>query len=226
MSQIKLAPNSLNLFLECPACFWLDKNQGIKRPIEYPHSLNLELDMLLRDEFDAYRKLNQLPPVLEKVKIKAKLFENQKLLGQWRNKSAGLAYFDEELETTLFGVIDDILEFEDGLLAPLDYKSTSKPLEKVYDKFQLQLDVYAFLLDKNGFKTNKKGFLVFYIVDKNKGFLDRIPFKKDYLQIKTSPEDIYDIFKEAVGVLKSEKLPKHSQDCQFGKWLGEIKSFT
>ena len=28
--NIQLSPNSLNLFLECPHCFWLDKNLGIK----------------------------------------------------------------------------------------------------------------------------------------------------------------------------------------------------
>lgn len=224
--EIKLSPNSLNLFLECPACFWLEKNKNIKRPPEYPYQLNLELDSLLRDEFDAYRKMRQQPPLLADKKVKANLFGNQKLLNQWRSKSAGLQYFDEKLKATLFGAIDDVLESEDGKLSPLDYKSTNSSPEKIYDVFQLQMDVYSFLLEKNGYKTSKKAYLAFYIIDKRKGFLDRIPFKKDFLQITTNPGEVYDIFKDAVALLGAENCPAHSQDCKFYNWSKKVINFT
>jgi hypothetical protein len=218
LKEIKLSPNSLDLFLECQACFWLDKKQGIKRPPVYPYSLNLELDALLKEEFDTYRKQGQQPPILENSKLKANLFSNQKLLNQWRNKSVGLRYFDEKLQATLFGVVDDILELDDGRLAPLDYKSTGIKVTKIYDRFQLQLDIYSSLLEKNGFKTNKKAYLAFYIIDKRKGFLDKIPFRKEILEIKTNSSEVYDIFKDAVEILKNDVIPKHSVDCQFYKW--------
>ena len=48
---IQLSPNSLNLFLECSHCFWLDKNLGIKRPPPYPYALNSAVDTLLKEEF-------------------------------------------------------------------------------------------------------------------------------------------------------------------------------
>jgi len=41
---IQLSPNSLNLFLECRRCFWLEKKQGIKRPPPYPYALNMAVD--------------------------------------------------------------------------------------------------------------------------------------------------------------------------------------
>jgi len=71
--NIRLSPNSLNLFLECPNCFWLEKKMGIKRPPSYPYGLNLAVDGLLKDEFDDYRKKEIPHPILEENGIKANL---------------------------------------------------------------------------------------------------------------------------------------------------------
>ena len=221
---IQLSPNSLNLYLECPHCFWLEKNRGIKRPPPYPYALNSAVDELLKEEFDAYRKRNIPHPLLKENHIKAHLFANQKLLNQWRNNLAGIRYFDEELKATLFGAVDDVLEFDDGKIAPLDYKSTGSAVSKIYDRFQLQLDTYTFLMEKNGFQTPRKGYLAFYVVDKSKGFIDRLPFRKEFMEINTNPSDIYEIFKDAVEVLKKDLPPKHSRDCKFGKWLEQACS--
>ena len=224
--KIQLSPNSLNLFLECPHCFWLDKNLGIKRPPPYPYSLNSAVDSLLKDEFDTYRAKKLQPPLLEDKKIKAHLFGNQKLLNQWRSNLAGIRYFDADLKATLFGVVDDVLEFENGKIAPLDYKSTGSTAAKVYDRFQLQLDTYTFLMEKNGYKTAHKGYLAFYIVDKSRGFIDRLPFRKEIIEMDTNPADIYEIFKDAVCVLRESTPPKHSRDCQFKKWLDGARGFS
>ncbi len=234
---IQLSPNSLNLFLECPHCFWLDKNLGIKRPPPYPYALNSAVDELLKEEFDSYRAKKLPHPLLKDNNIKAHLFENQKLLNQWRNNLAGIRYFDSELEATLFGAVDDVLEFDDPpshkategqskKIAPLDYKSTGSPMANVYDRFQLQLDTYTYLMEKNGFKTTRKGYLAFYIVDKSRGFIDRLPFRKEIIEIETNPSDIYEIFKDAVAVLRNSTPPQHSSDCQFKKWLDGAKKFN
>ena len=223
---IKLSPNSLNLYLECPHCFWLDKNLGIKRPPPYPYALNSAVDSLLKEEFDTYRAKGLPHPLLEQNNIKARLFSNQKLLNQWRNNFAGIRYYDQDLKATLFGAVDDVLEFDSSTgseqgkkIAPLDYKSTGSSVAKIYDRFQLQLDTYTFLMEKNGFQTVRKGYFAFYIVDKSRGFIDRLPFRKEVLEIETNPSDIYEIFKEAVSVLRQPSPKPHSRDCLFGKWL-------
>ncbi|MBM3206198.1 MAG: hypothetical protein FJZ43_01060 [Candidatus Staskawiczbacteria bacterium] len=231
MKAINLSPNSLNLYLECSCCFWLDKKHGIHRPPPYPYALNSAVDTLLKEEFDAYRKRGEVHPMISGNKIKAKLFSNQRLLDQWRDNFQGVRYYDKELDASLFGAVDDVLEFTDksggaNLLAPLDYKSTGSKVANVYDRFQLQLDAYTFLLEKNGYKTTRKGYLAFYIVDKDKGFVDRLPFRKELHEIETNPSDICEIFKEAVFVLKDEKPPQHSLDCLFGKWLGNAGKFV
>jgi len=221
---VQLSPNSLNLFLECPHCFWLEKRKGIKRPPPYPYALNTAVDTLLKQEFDIYRAKGESHPLLLASRIPAKLFSNQNLLNQWRSNFSGIRYYDSELEATIFGAVDDILEFEDKKLAPLDYKSTGSSAPNVYDRFQLQLDIYTYLLEKNGFSTPRKGYLAFYIVDKENGFGDRLPFKKELHEIDTDPSDVYELFRDAVTVLKKDVPPPHSPDCSYGKWLKAVSN--
>jgi len=219
---IQLSPNSLNLFLECPHCFWLDKRMGVKRPQPFPYALNMAVDVLLKKEFDEYRAKGEPHPLMKAHNIPAKLFSNQELLNQWRSNFSGIRYYDEGLGATLFGAVDDVLEFADGKLAPLDYKSTGSAVANVYDRFQIQMDVYTYLLEKNGFATPRKGYLAFYIVDKKNGFGDRLPFKKEIHEIDTNPDDIPELFKMAVSVLNQSEPPPHSQDCHYGTWLRQI----
>ncbi|TFG35958.1 MAG: hypothetical protein E4H47_00045 [Parcubacteria group bacterium] len=223
---IQLSPNSLNLFLECPHCFCLDKKMGIKRPPPYPYALNIAVDLLLKKEFDQYRAKNEPHPLLVSSNISAKLFHNQKLLDQWRNNFSGIRYYDSELGATIFGAVDDVLEFPDGKLAPLDYKTTGSSIANIYDRFQLQMDIYTYLLEKNGFATPKKGYLAFYVVEKQDGFNDRLPFKKEIHEIETNPDDIPQLFKEAVAVLKRVAPSPHSKDCKFGHWLSQASKFN
>ena len=222
---IQLSPNSLNLFLECPHCFWLEKRQGIKRPPPYPYALNMAVDTLLKKEFDGYRAKGERHPLLESRALPAKLFSNQDLLNQWRSNFVGIRFYDSKVEAALFGAVDDILEFQDGKLAPLDYKSTGSSAPNIYDRFQIQMDVYTYLLEKNGFATPRKGYLAFYIVDKTNGFGDRLPFRKELHEIETNPDDIPELFQDAVAVLKQLKPPLHSLDCPFNKWLSLAKNF-
>lgn len=223
--QINLSPSSLNLYYECPYCFWMEKKMGIRRPQPYPYALNAAVDYLLKEEFDKYRKKRELHPLLVANNIPAKLFPNQKLLDEWRDNFKGIRYYDAELDATLFGAVDDILEFSDGKLAVLDYKSTGSSAAKIYDRFQLQLDVYTFLLEQNGYKTIRKGCLAFYIVDKENGFNDKLPFKKEIHIIDTDPTYVPKIFKEAVEYLRRDDPGQHRPECQYGAWYRGIKNF-
>ncbi len=227
---VQLSPNSLNLFLECSHCFWLDKNLGIKRPQPYAFGLNATLDELLKEEFDAYRAKKLRPELLEKNDISAKLFSSQRIINQWRNPSVGLRFYDEDLKATLFCVLDDALEFpmrsKEVAVVPLDYKSTGQKISKVYDAFQLHMDVATYLLQKNGYKIKRKGYLAFYVIDKSKGFLDKLPFQKKIVEIETDPGSVRELFREAVNMLREGQPPKHSRDCHFAKYLEKAKQFA
>lgn len=221
----QLSPTSLNLFLECPLCFWLEKNKKIRRPPPYPYALNTAVDILLKKEFDGYRAKGELHPLIQENNIQAKLFSDQNKLNQWRSNFEGIRYYDPKLKATLFGAVDDVLEFPDGKLAPLDYKSTGSAVPIVYDRFQLQMDVYSYLLEKNGFLTPKKSYLAFYIVDKKNGFGDRLPFKKELHEIETDTSYVQKLFEEAVTLLRKDTPPSHRQDCKFGQWFSQASNF-
>ncbi len=212
----------MNLYYECPLCFYLEKTMGIRRPQPYPYALNAAVDVLLKEEFDKYRKKKELHPLLVASNVPAKLFEDQKLLDKWRNNFEGIRYYDPTLDATIFGAVDDVLEFSDGKMAPLDYKSTGSAVPHVYDRFQLQLDVYTYLLEKNGYKTVRKGCLAFYVVDKQNGFEDKLPFKKEIQMIDTDPTYVQGIFAEAVALLRGPMPKEHSPDCQYGHWLNGV----
>ena len=222
---IQLSPNSLNLFFECPLCFWLEKRMGVKRPQPYPYALNIAVDYLLKEEFDRYRKKGEPHPLMSAHNIQAHLFADQQLLDAWRNNFKGIRYYDAKLDATLFGAVDDILEFPDGKLAPLDYKTTGSSVPSVYDRFQLQMDVYSYLLEKNGYQTIGKGYLAFYIVDKNSGFGDKLPFRKEMHIIDTDHSYIPEIFEQAVAILRSSTPPLHAPECQHGQWFERANGY-
>jgi len=225
IKPIQLSPNSINLYYECPFCFWLEKRLGIRRPQPFPYALNIAVDSLLKKEFDIYRKKREPHPLLIDNNIQAGLFSDQNKLNQWRSNFEGIRYYDPNIEATLFGAVDDVLEFPDGKLAPLDYKSTGSKVPTVYDRFQIQMDIYTFLLEKNGFSTTKKGYLAFYVVDKENGFGDRLPFRKELYEITTDPTYVQGLFEEAVKLLRNNKPPGHRKDCQYGQWFKRVVKF-
>ena len=46
--MIKLSRSKIDLYLECPRCFWLDLKKGIKRPQPAPYTINSAIDLLLK----------------------------------------------------------------------------------------------------------------------------------------------------------------------------------
>ena len=110
MSTVKLSPSALNLFLDCPRCFWLDKLKGIKRPRGIFPSLPGGMDREIKGHFDCFRSKGSLPPELGgEVFSQVRLFADQEKLELWRSWRTGLVYQDKAAGTFLSGAIDDLL---------------------------------------------------------------------------------------------------------------------
>ena len=97
--SIRLSPSRLNLFLECPLCFWLE-HQGIHRPRGIFPSLPSGMDLAIKKYFDIFREKNELPPEID-GKVVGKLFRNEELLNAWRSNFKGIKFFDEETQANL-----------------------------------------------------------------------------------------------------------------------------
>lgn len=70
-------------------------------------------------------------------------------------------HLDQYLTNNLIrGVVDEVLGFGDGTLAPLDYKFAEYK-DKVYDTYRTQLYCYAWLIEGNFGKPVDRGFIVY-----------------------------------------------------------------
>ena len=224
---LKISRANIQLMKECPHCFWMYKHKGIGRPQGYPYTLSIAVDQLLKQEFDEYRGRGEMHPVLIDFEgmSSAHLYPDAAQLQKWRNNFEGLKYHDEGLDATLFGAVDDMLEFNDGSLAVIDYKSSGAKEISVYDDYQMQMDTYTYILEQLGHKTSGKAYFVFFQVDKTDGFRGRLPFRGQIRAVATDPTYIYDLFAEAVRLARSETPPPSHTECQYCTWAEHRGSF-
>lgn len=64
-TPFKLSRSKIDLFVECPQCFYLDRRLGVGRPPGFPFTLNSAVDTLLKREFDLLRKDGLPHPLFE-----------------------------------------------------------------------------------------------------------------------------------------------------------------
>jgi len=212
----KFSPSSLSLLKDCPRCFWLRFNKKINRPAGIFPSLPSGMDKILKVHFDKFMKKGELPPELQKFNGKLKLFDDEELLNVWRNNFRGIQWIDKK--GNLFrGAVDNILVKGKKLIV-LDYKTRGYPLkEDTHTHYQNQMDIYNFLLRKNGYETEDYTYLLFYHPNKvhENGDVD---FHADLIKIKVNIDNAKKIFKKAVSVLEGE-LPAPSDECEYCKWF-------
>ncbi len=163
MNPVKLSPSTLNLFLDCPRCFWIDKVKGIKRPRGIFPSLPGGMDRVIKAHFDHFRLKGSLPAELHQPEFDGiSLFPDQAQLEKWRNWRTGLEYRESD-GSILSGAIDDLL-VKEGKYIPFDYKTKGSitTQEDAVKYYQNQLDLYALLLHENQMPTAGYGFLLYY----------------------------------------------------------------
>ncbi len=214
---VTLSATSLNLLRDCPRCFWLQFVKGIKRPSGVFPSLPSGMDRILKNHFDAFRDKGLLPPELSGLK-NIKLFGDVELLKTWRNNRKGIEWTDEE-GNVLKGAVDNILQKGEKLIV-LDFKTRGFPLkEDTHEHYQDQLDVYNFLLRKNGFDTEDYAYLLFYHPEEVEEDGD-VAFHTDLIKISICIEDAEKLFNDAIEILKGE-MPDCGEECEFCRWRNE-----
>ena len=168
--EYKLSPSSLNLLKDCPRCFWLSMIKKIKRPAGPMSSIPIKMDSIIKHYFNKYRELNELPPILE-----------GKITGRLAVDMPKTLTYKEENGITVYGRPDEYFELEDKNIVAFDHKTKSKAPENVHSSYQLQLNVYSYLLKAMGYKTINRAYLASYYpdeIDKDK-YTDHVKTKKD-----------------------------------------------
>jgi len=210
----KLSPSSLNLMQECPRCFWLHQHKVWKRPAGIFPSLPSGMDRVLKAHFDKFMKQGKMPPELCEKQSCAnlKLFDDEDLISVWRNNFKGVSWADKK-GNILHGAVDNILvNKNDGKLIVLDYKTRGFPLkDDTAAHYQLQLDIYNFLLKKNGYKTADFAFLLFY-VPKEVMATGEVIFDTEMVKMKVNAKRGEGVFEEAIALL-NKKCP--GEKCEW-----------
>jgi len=209
----KLSPSSLSLMHECPRCFWLDKHGVWKRPAGIFPSLPSGMDGILKIHFDKFRERGLLPPELcTNGECKnLKLFNEPELMKAWRNNFKGIRWEDKN-GNVLHGAVDNILQKGEKLIV-LDYKTRGYPCkEDTHEHYQNQLDIYNFLLRKNGYKTEDYAFLLFY-VPKEVTETGEVIFDTTLKKMKVDVKNAGDIFNKAIKLLEGECPKKSCEWC-------------
>ena len=181
-TPFKVSRSKIELYKQCPRCFWLDVRLKIKRPDGPPFNINKAIDELFKKEFDSYRAKGEPHPIMTEYQVKAVPFTHEKL-DDWRETFVGVTHVHEPTNLHVFGAVDDIWTDDEGNLIVVDYKATAKDKEVSIDSdwqisYKRQMEVYQWLLRRNGFSVHPTG----YFVSTNgrmdlDGFNNRVEFK-------------------------------------------------
>ncbi len=216
MARYNLSPSTLNLFIECPCCFWLHINKGIKRPRGIFPSLPGGMDIAIKKYFDKYRIKGLLPPEID-GKIDGKLFGDIKILEKWRDwRTTDLRYEDKALDASLSGALDDCV-VNNGYYIPRDYNTRGSGLkEDPRTYYQNQLDCYCLILESRGYKTKGISYLIYYYPKevKENGMVE---FIVEPIKIETSIKTARGTFEKAIKVLNGP-LPDVNSECEYCSW--------
>ena len=212
----KLSPSALNLMQECPRCFWLTQHKVWKRPAGIFPSLPSGMDRILKIHFNKFMEKGQLPPeICKNGECKnMKLFDDHELLAIWRSNFKGIVYKDKQ-GNILKGAVDNIL-MKGKKLIVLDYKTRGYDLkEDTAEHYRLQINIYNFLLRKNGYETEDYSFLLFY-VPKEVMATGEVIFDTTLVKMKIDVKKAEKVWKEAIKLLNGD-CPKKSCEWCDGK---------
>jgi len=200
-----LSASKLNLLQDCPRCFWLSMKKNVKRPSGPMSSIPIKMDSIIKNYFNKYRMINELPPILN-GQLKGRLAVNMPRTLQCKVENGII----------LWGRPDDYLELEDYNIVILDHKTASKAPAVVHSSYQLQMNVYSFMLKEMGFKTTNKAFLVYYHPD-DCDLHNGMTIHCAVREVLTDINPVKDLLNYANDILNGPK-PDSGIHCEFCKW--------
>jgi len=226
---IKLSRSRIELFLECPRCFYLEKKLKIYRPSQLPFTLNSAVDRLLKQEFDLYRERGIAHPLIRNYHIDA-IPARHESLNEWRNTNKGVQFFHQPTNFLIYGAIDDLWQNSQGEYIVVDYKATSQFSDiiqldkKWHQQYKRQIEIYQWLLRKNGFLVSPLAYFVYCNAKTfNKVFNGRLEFDVRIIPYEGNDEWVEGVLFEIYKCLQSSQIPIPSPYCEYCNYVEAIK---
>lgn len=202
---LSVSQTTLNLLRDCPRCFWLQLKRGINRPRGPWPSVHTKLDRIINGYWNRYADQQILPPLLQ-------------------GRIAGIpclpeihAIQDERTGLYIVGRLDACLRLDNGGHVPVDHKSRGTKPDCAHQAYQLQLDVYHLILERNGYAPAGYGILLYYVPEF--GPLDfGVTISVFETWVETNGDRALAWVERARSVLDQVSPPPASEDCDFCRW--------
>ena len=220
---MRISRSKVDLFIECPLCFWLDQKAKIKRPSGPPFSLNVAVDHLFKNEFDLSRGKG-VPARLAKEGLSFIPVSHPKL-DQWRENFKGVTRQFGDIE--FFGAIDDLWVDMFGVHYVVDYKATSKADEVSLDadwqiSYKRQVEFYQWLLRGNNLEMSNQAWFVYTNGIKDDApFNDVLRFRTKLLSYDGDSSWIEPTLISLTACLNSDTPPKSHHKCAYCQFIGK-----
>jgi RecB family exonuclease len=230
-NSFKLSRSKIELYLRCPRCFYIDRRLGIGQPKGPSFTLNTAVDTLLKKEFDIHRVNGTKHPLCDHYSIDAIPYAHESL-DQWRENFVGVQYLHEPTNLLITGAIDDVWQTPSGQLIVVDYKATSTLKEISLDdewkqSYKRQMEIYQWLLRKNGFDVSDTGYFVYCngLSDK-KAFDGKLEFDIQLIPYEGSSDWIEGALDGIQACLSSDHIPECLDFCDHCQYYLAMKELS
>ena len=189
-----------------------------------PYTLNNAVDTLLKKEFDRHRASKSQHPIQRGYGLDV-FPSDHPMLDKWRQSiHHGVIYKDEEKGFHIYGGIDDLWQNEVEEYFVVDYKATAKetPLDVLPDyasSYRRQMEVYQWLLRKNGLKVSDTAYFVYATGDTSAhAFNNQLSFTTNLIAYLGDDSWVDGVIKDIHRTIHTEFEPRDSEKCEFCKF--------
>jgi hypothetical protein len=218
---MRISRSKVDLFIECPLCFWLHQKGKAKRPSGPPFSLNVAVDHLLKNEFNSFRGKG-VPSRLVNEHLSFVPTDHPKL-DVWRENFKGVTRTYKDIE--FFGAIDDLWNDQNNVHYVVDYKATSKNDEVNLNadwqiSYKRQVEFYQWLLRGNDLKISNQAWFVYANGIKGDGFFnDHMDFTTKLISYEGDASWIEPTLDKLLNCLASHSAPEAAVDCAYCNYV-------
>jgi CRISPR/Cas system-associated exonuclease Cas4 (RecB family) len=227
----RLSRSKIDLFLNCPRCFYLDRKLGVAQPPGYPFSLNSAVDKLLKKEFDIHRANRTPHPLMKTYGIDAIPLAHENM-DEWRDSlRRGITFQIDHSNVVVTGGVDDVWINPQGEFIIVDYKATSKDAEVTLDAdwqigYKRQMEIYQWLFRQNGFKVAKTGYFVYCNGNTdNEAFDGKLEFDIKIIGYDGDDSWVEETILSAIECLKGDDIPAGGDDCDYCKYRQAVSKY-
>jgi CRISPR/Cas system-associated exonuclease Cas4 (RecB family) len=227
----KLSRSKIENFMACKKCFYLDRRLGIGEPPGYPFNLNTAVDTLLKKEFDVHRAKGIAHPLMKAYGLNAVPFSHE-MIDEWRENFKGIQCLHKPTNFIITGAVDDLWQDENGEIIVADYKATSKTSQVTLDAdwqdgYKRQMEIYQWLLRRNGFKVSNTGYFVYCNGKTDKEAFDgKLEFDIDLIPYIGDDSWVEEVLNDIKKCLDGE-IPEPDPECDmcnYRKAVNEVEN--